>query len=132
MEFALSNLTYLTRCEIGAGYTYTVYGNGFAAGDKVKFTSSANVTAAFTADAAFTEASGDNTLQSLAVTLPAGIPAGTGRYFMALVRNGANTRSGTVDSPSATIPPSRCPGSSRTAASIRTAWRIRPRIRSLP
>ena len=72
VEFALSNLTYLTRCEIGAGYTYTVYGNGFAAGDKVKFTSSANVTAAFTADAAFTEASGDNTLQSLAVTLPAG------------------------------------------------------------
>ena len=65
VEFALSNLTYLTRCEIGAGYTYTVYGNGFAAGDKVKFTSSANVTAAFTADAAFTEASGDNTLQSL-------------------------------------------------------------------
>ena len=88
VEFALSNLTYLTRCEIGAGYTYTIYGNGFAAGDKVKFTSAADVTAAFTADAAFTEASGDNTLQSLAVTLPAGIPAGTGRYFMALVRNG--------------------------------------------
>ena len=97
VEFALSNLTYLTRCEIGAGYTYTVYGNGFAAGDKVKFTSSANVTAAFTADAAFTEASGDNTLQSLAVTLPAGIPAGTGRYFMALVRNGSQYPLGTVE-----------------------------------
>ena len=76
----LSNLTCLTRCEIGTGYTYTVYGNGFAAGDKVKFTSAADVTAAFTADAAFTEASGDNTLQSLAVTVPAEIPAGTGRY----------------------------------------------------
>lgn len=109
VEFALSNLTYLTRCEIGAGYTYTVYGNGFAAGDKVKFTSSANVTAAFTADAAFTEASGDNTLQSLAVTLPAGIPAGTGRYFMALVRNGSQYPLGTVeftvcDNPSVSMP----------------------------
>ena len=96
VEFALSNLAYLTRCEIGAGYTYTIYGNGFAAGDKVKFTSAANVTAAFTADAAFTEASGDNTLQSLAVTLPAGIPAGTSRYFMTLVRNGSQYPIGTV------------------------------------
>ena len=109
VEFALSNLAYLTRCEIGAGYTYTIYGNGFAAGDKVKFTSAANVTAAFTADAAFTEASGDNTLQSLAVTLPAGIPAGTSRYFMTLVRNGSQYPIGTVeftvcDNPSVSMP----------------------------
>ena len=109
VEFALSNLAYLTRCEIGAGYTYTIYGNGFAAGDKVKFTSAANVTAAFTADAAFTEASGDNTLQSLAVTLPAGIPAGTNRYFMTLVRNGSQYPIGTVeftvcDNPSVSMP----------------------------
>ena len=97
VEFDLSNLTCLTRCEIGAGYTYTVYGNGFAAGDKVKFTSAADVTAAFTADAAFTEASGDNTLQSLAVTIPAEIPAGTGRYFMTLVRAGSQYPLGTVE-----------------------------------
>lgn len=67
------------------------------------------MTAAFTADAAFTEASGDNTLQSLAVTLPAGIPAGTGRYFMALVRNGSQYPLGTVeftvcDNPSVSMP----------------------------
>lgn len=109
VEFAVSNLTYLAKCEIGAGYTYTIYGNGFAAGDKVKFTSAANMTVAFTADAKMSDPEGDGTLQALAVTLPEGIPSGKNRYFMTLVRNGSQYPLGTVeftvcDNPSVSMP----------------------------
>lgn len=94
--FAVSNLTYLARCEIGAGYTYMIYGNGFETGDKVRFTSATDVTAAFTADAALTEPSGEATQQSLAATLPA-LPDGQERYFMTLVRGSSQYPLGIVE-----------------------------------
>ena len=33
----ISDLLFLSGCEVGAGYRYTIYGKGFAAGDKIRF-----------------------------------------------------------------------------------------------
>lgn len=85
-EFNVSNLMYLSACEIGAGYTYTIYGNGFESGDRVRFTSTSDAATALTLDAALTDPTGGETLQALAVTVPSGMPAGENRFFMTLVR----------------------------------------------
>ena len=107
--FDIANLVYLGNCRIGAGYTYTIYGNGFQTDDRVRFTSTTDLSAAFTADAKMSDPEGDGTLQALAVTLPEGISSGKNRYFMTLVRNGSQYPLGTVefdvsDSPSVALP----------------------------
>ena len=33
----ITGLLYLSGCEVGADYTYTLYGKGFAAGDRIRF-----------------------------------------------------------------------------------------------
>lgn len=96
VEFNVTNLMYLSACEIGAGYTYTIYGNGFASGDRVRFTSTTDIAVAPTLDAALMEPAADETLQSLCVTIPAEMPAGENRYFMTLVRGGSQYPLGIV------------------------------------
>lgn len=107
--FNISDLTYLSECEIGAGYTYTIFGNGFKTGDKLAFTSTADVKMSFTADATLTEPTGDNPLQSLAATVPAQLPTGRNSFFMVLVRGGSQYPLGVVtftesDKPQTTLP----------------------------
>lgn len=109
VAFDIANLVYLGSCGIGAGYTYTIYGNGFQTGDQVRFTSTTDLSVAFTADAKMSDPEGDGKLQALAVTLPEGIPSGKNRYFMTLVRSGSQYPLGTVefdvsDSPSIILP----------------------------
>lgn len=94
--FSVTNLTYLPQCEIGAGYVYTIYGNGFESGDRLRFTSTTDVGTALTLDAALTEPTGDNTVQSLSVTIPAEMPTGENRFFMTLVRDGCQYPLGIV------------------------------------
>lgn len=46
----ITGLLYLSGCEVGADYTYTLYGKGFAAGDRIRFEPLAGSAGAFTLD----------------------------------------------------------------------------------
>lgn len=77
----IKNLCFLPTCEVAAGYTVRIYGEGFEQGDKIEFVSSASgkstdVEAAITADAA-------------EITIPAGLT--TGDYRVILHRGEAQT-----------------------------------------
>ena len=109
VAFAVSNLTYLKQCEIGAGYTYTIYGNGFESGDKLSFTSTTDLKTTLALDGTMTDATQENPLQSLAVTVPAQIPAGKNSFFMTLVRGNCQYPIGIVEftissNPSVSVP----------------------------
>lgn len=81
---SITDLLYLSGCEVGSGYRYRLYGKGFAAGDKIRFepVGSADA-AAYIYDAAVTDES---------ATVVIGDGFNSGRYRMILVR-------GTVEYP---------------------------------
>lgn len=73
----ITGLLYLSGCEVGADYTYTLYGKGFAAGDRIRFEPLAGSAGAFTLD-------GSAAAESLSVRIPNGFASG--RYRMVLMR----------------------------------------------
>lgn len=74
---SISDLLFLSGCEVGTNYRYTLYGKGFAAGDKVLFESLANTTDTYVCD-------GSATAEAISVRIPAGFVSG--RYRMVLMR----------------------------------------------
>lgn len=73
----ITGLLYLSGCEVGADYTYTLYGKGFAAGDRIRFEPLAGSAGTFTLD-------GSAAAESLSVRIPNGFASG--RYRMVLMR----------------------------------------------
>lgn len=77
----ISDLLFLSGCEVGPNYRYTLYGKGFAAGDKIRFESLDNVKAeAMIYDAVVTA-------ESATIVIPNGFA--TDRYRMVLLRGDA-------------------------------------------
>ena len=74
---SISDLLYLSGCEVGTNYRYTLYGKGFAAGDKIKFESLANASDSYVCD-------GAATAETISVRIPGGFASG--RYRMVLMR----------------------------------------------
>ena len=74
----ISGLLFLSGCEVGPNYRYTLYGKGFAAGDKIRFESLDNAKAeALIFDAAVTA-------ESATIVIPSSFA--TDRYRMILQR----------------------------------------------
>lgn len=74
---SISDLLFLSGCEVGANYRYTIYGKGFETGDKVKFESLANGSDSYVLD-------GSADAESISVRIPAGFASG--KYRMVLMR----------------------------------------------
>ena len=77
----ISDLLFLSGCEVGAGYRYTIYGKGFAAGDKIRFEPVDNAKA----EAMIFDAS--VTAESATIVIPDTFV--TDRYRMFLLRGAA-------------------------------------------
>ncbi|WP_295939801.1 glycerophosphodiester phosphodiesterase family protein [uncultured Alistipes sp.] len=74
---SITDLLYLSGCEVGANYRYTLYGNGFAAGDKIKFESISDTSTSFTCD-------GSVSAGTISIIIPGGFTSD--RYRMVLMR----------------------------------------------
>ncbi len=93
VAFNLSNIIYLGYAEVAAGYTYSIYGKGFLADDKIRFTSTEDQSVTLDAEITLGTA-GD--LQSASVTVPAGLPETTMTFTMTLLRGDAQKAIGVV------------------------------------
>ncbi|MBQ8863210.1 MAG: hypothetical protein IJ014_00505 [Rikenellaceae bacterium] len=76
-SFAIKDVAFLSGCELGIGYGYAIYGEGFAAGDVIEFVSTADENKIYNCDVATTATTGT-------VTIPAGFESG--KYRMTVVR----------------------------------------------
>lgn len=79
---SITNLEYLSGCEVGEGFKYTIYGNGFEAGDKIELRSSGSSSTALTAETEIGEG-------SATITIPAGLNSGV---YTLVLKRGEYTR----------------------------------------
>ncbi len=94
VSFNLTDIVYLGYAEVAAGYTYTIYGNGFKSGDVLRFTSTAAPSMKLESEITLGQADG---LQSASVKIPSGLPEGAQRFSITLLRNGIQKAIGVVN-----------------------------------
>ncbi len=106
VDFQVKDIIYTGHAEVAAGYTYTIYGNGFKSGDVLRFTSTADSNMKLESEISLGQAEG---LQSASVTIPAGLPEGTVKFSMTLLRGSSQKALGMV-SFTMTSKPQAAPG----------------------
>ncbi len=94
VEISLSDLVYAGYAEIAPGCTYTVYGNGFKAGDKLRLTSTADHT--LYSESTITLGT-SGTLQAATVPFPTCFNAGLHSIVISLTRDGAQKAIGVAE-----------------------------------
>ncbi len=104
VEFNITDLSYLPKCEIASGYKYIIYGNGFNNNDKVRLTSTSDINTSLNLDASLAA-----NLESISIKVPSALPSGKSKYFMTLVRGTCQYSLGVVefnitDNPKAAFP----------------------------
>lgn len=86
-SFTITNLQYMSECEVGVGYKFNIYGDGFEAGDEIEMLK-ADGTATFTPDVTIGEG-------KATIIIPAGMTSGT--YKIIAKRSGSAMPLGAVE-----------------------------------